>query len=105
MKKTNIGNTYYIGHITCATNNAMMKEIAGFLEDYEHTLVLVNPKEFYNYVKGTIDAICAKYKRCKPIEVKMSTGKFCVNIFATKGFDDQSVFSMALHDVLQVITF
>ena len=32
-------NTYYIGSISCATNNAMMNEIAEYLKGYEYSLI------------------------------------------------------------------
>lgn len=102
-ENTNVGNTYYIGRISCDTKNAMMKEIAEYVKDYEHTLVHVEATEFFNSIKASIDDICAKHKRCKPVQLQMSTGFFCVNIYACKPGSDTSIISITLNEVLRVL--
>jgi len=102
-ENTKVGNTYYIGHISCDTKNAMMKEIADFINDYEYTLLHAEASEFFNSAKASIDDICAKHKRCKPVQLQMSTGFFCVNIYARKPGSDTSIISITLNEVLRVL--
>ncbi len=99
-----ISNTYYIGQISCATNNAMMKEIADFLKDYEYTLLRMNPTDFFNTLKYTINKICDNYKRCKSVDLQMSDCIFHrINISACKPGSDTSIINITLFDVLREI--
>lgn len=104
MRKSNISNTYYIGHIKCATNNAMMQEIAELLEYYEYTMLHANVKEFFGIIKADIDNICSLHKRCKPVELKMSIGQYCVTFYATRG-QDQEIVHFPLYEVLKEIEY
>lgn len=96
---------YYIGRIKCDTNNAMMKEIAGLVGNYEFSLLHANPIDFYHKLKGDIDAICARHKRCAPIELQMMTEVTGNNfiVYAQKPGTDHSILSITGYEVLQEI--
>lgn len=96
---------YYIGRIKCDTNNAMMKEIAELVGNYEFSLLHTQPLDFCRKLKGEIDAICAKHKRCTPIEVQVMTEVTGNNfiVYAQKPGTDHSILSITAHEVLQEI--
>ena len=82
----------------------MMKEISDFVKDYEYTLLCMNPTDFFNTLKYTVDKICDNYKRCKPVELQMSIGDFHrISIYACKPGSDAAMVSITLYDVLRVI--
>lgn len=104
MSKSNISNTYYIGHISCATNNAMMKEIEQYLMDFEYNLVHADSISIlFNEIKGAINAICSKHKRYKPVELLMASTPFGFVFYAFRS--DNEVISIPLGEVLREIIY
>lgn len=99
-----VANTYYVGSISCATNNAMMKEIAAYLKTYEHSLIEGAAAILYGRIKEDIDVIYKKYPRCKPVTLQMTATMFGVAIYANKSGSDTSIISMFLGETLLKIT-
>ena len=100
-----LSNTYYIGRINCDENNAMMKEIAELMRGYEYSLLHLSPTVFYTKLKDEIDDICAKHKRCTPVNLQMMeliTG-FGFTIYACKPGFDHCILYVTLNEALNEI--
>lgn len=65
---------YYIGHVSCAKNNAMMKDIASYLKQIECGVIDggATPLSLFDRLKYDISLICKSYPRCNPIELQMT---------------------------------
>lgn len=96
---------YYIGRIKCETNNAMMKEIAELVGNYEFSLLHTQPLDFCRKIKDEIAAICAKHKRCIPIEVQLleSPTGCGFTVYARKPGSDHSILCVTAHEVTKEI--
>ena len=100
-----LSNTYYIGSIKCDAYNAMMKEIAELMRDYEYSHLHLSPTVFYAKLKDEIDAICAKHKRCTPVNLQLMelvTG-FGFTIYACKPGLDRCILRLTINEVLNEI--
>lgn len=73
MNRNNISNTYFIGRVTCVQNNALMKEVAEYLKDYQNTIVRGDIQVFFDSFKRWHDGACERHKRCQRLELKLCT--------------------------------
>lgn len=96
--------SYYIGRSLVTTSNAMLKEVADYLQDYEFSIVNINPVSFFHSVKEDVDNICKRYPRYKPINLQYAIIPFGVRIYAFKVGSDKLIVSLRLNEILNHIT-
>ena len=96
--------TYYIGRISVNASNAMLKEVADYLANYEYSMATVPPASFFHAVKEDIGCICKRHPRCKPVELQYTPSPFGAIIYACKSGSDTDIISISLLEALRQIT-
>ncbi len=89
---------YYIGHVSCAKNNAMMKDIASHLKQIECGVIDggSTPLSLFDRLKLDISRICESYPRCNPIELQMTHTDNTYIFYANKRGSDIDVVHIPL---------
>lgn len=89
---------YYIGHASCAKNNAMMRDVDAYLKQIECGLIDggTTPISLFDRLKQGIAQICKSYPRCNPVELQMARTDNTYIFFANKRGSDIAVIHIPL---------
>lgn len=98
-----IYTTYYIGHISCTTKNAMMQKIAEYLSLFEQSLYRGASTDLFIQMRAYICKICEDYPKCKKVELTWTTTPSGVVFYATNSTTGTSLIHIPLSDVKHVI--